>query len=130
MHSVIRFTGGLGLAAIWRRMNSNVNAKVNVPPDVTCVGCSDQTRETGWSSATSKTVPALILDASLLLGSTPGTKFQLGAMAAFEFYGDSVSTDPQSADTANGVVVPRPGMQVARGTEVFIGPIIGLQFGE
>ena len=121
-HPIIRFTGGAGLAAVWRQMQSNVNAQINVPPN--------GTRGLDWSSKASKTIPALILDASLLLGSTPGTKFQLGAMLAFEFYGDAVMTGGQQEDIVNGVVVPRPGVQMARGTETFIGPFLGLQFGE
>lgn len=130
-HTVIRFTGGAGLAAVYRSMEAKVNANVMVP-DPNCAGasCPDQSRGMDWSSSTSKTIPMLLLDASLLLGSTPGTKFQLGALLAVEFYGNATVTDPQATTTENGVLVPRPGMQVSRGTEVFFGPVIGLQFGE
>jgi hypothetical protein len=130
-HTVIRFTGGAGLGVAYRKMGSRVEAQTTVPPNATCTfNCQDESRSMGWSSSTSKTIPMLLLDAGLLLGSTPGTKFKLGAMMAFEFYGDAAVTEPQGAETANGVVVPRPGMQVARGTEIFFGPVIGLQFGE
>jgi hypothetical protein len=131
-HTLIRFTGGAGLGFMFRQMEAKVDAQVGTPnTDPSCTSCSDQTQGRNWGGSVSKTIPTLILDASLLLGGTPGTKFLLGAMMGLEFYGDPASTDGQGTDMVNNVTaVPRPSLQVAHGTEVFIGPMIGLQFGE
>ena len=129
-HPIIRFTGGMGLAFAFRSMEAKVDAQVEAPPDSSGGNGGTVTENRNWSSSVSKSIPMLLFDAGLLLGSTPGTKFELGALAVVELYGDPVVTEGQAADRVRTVDVPRPGVQVARGTEVFIGPMIGLQFGE
>ena len=45
-------------------------------------------------------------------------------------YGDPLFTEGQPPDNVEGIDFGRPSFQVAKGTEVFIGPVLGLQFGE
>jgi hypothetical protein len=129
-HSVIRFTAGTGFGVAFRNMNAQVDAQFdNLPLTQNCLNCNNSDHR-NWGNSVGKVAPVLLFDASLLLGSTPGTKFQLGALAMVEFYGDPVMTDAQSPDSVGGYPLGRPALQVAKGTEVFIGPVLGLQFGE
>jgi hypothetical protein len=127
-HSIIRFTAGTAFGLGFRNIDAQVDAQFQSPPS--CPTCPPNQDTRSWTSGASKTVPLVLLDASLLLGSTPGTKFQLGALAAVEFYGDPLVTPGQGPDSVGGAQFGRPAIQVAHGTEVFIGPLLGLQFGE
>jgi hypothetical protein len=128
-HSIIRFTGGTAFGVAFRKFDAKVDANFYNLPNSTCFNCpNNETRD--WNNGAGKVAPMLMLDTSLLLGSTPGVKFQLGILAAFEFYGDAVMTDSQPPDNVQGIEYGRPEFQVAKGTEVFIGPMLGLQFGE
>ncbi len=128
-HSIIRFTGGGAFGIAFRHIDAQVEAQFHNVPNPGCINCpNDDTRNYG--NGVSKTLPVVIFDASLLLGSTPGTKFQLGALGMVEFYGDGLSTGAQPPDTVGGTPFARPASQVVKGTEIFIGPVIGLQFGE
>jgi hypothetical protein len=74
--------------------------------------------------------PALVVDAGLLLGSTPGTKFTLGVMAWVEL-SQSKSADAWTPPfPATGAVRVQPRSQeLVTGAQFFIGPTLGLQFG-
>jgi hypothetical protein len=124
-HSIIRFTGGTAFGIGFRHIDAKVDANFNNLPNS---GPNSQNRN--WGNGGAKVVPTLLFDTSLLLGSTPGTKFQLGVLAALEFYGDGLVTEGQTPDNVEGFNFGRPAVQVAKGTEVFIGPVLGLQFGE
>jgi hypothetical protein len=129
-HTSIRFTGGMGLLMALRAINARTETEIQIAnPNPGCFNCSN-TEHHDWNTKGSKAIPMLLLDGGLLLGGTPGTKFQLGILAALEFYGDPLVTDGQGPDNVQGTSWGRPGVQAAHGTEVFIGPVLGLQFGE
>jgi hypothetical protein len=128
-HSIIRFTGGAAFGVGFRHIDAKVDANFDNLPSPGCINCPNN-QNRNWNNGASKVLPMLMFDTSLLLGSTPGTKFQLGVLAQLEFYGDGVTTEGQSPDNVEGIDFGRPAFQVAKGTEVFIGPVLGLQFGE
>jgi hypothetical protein len=83
-----------------------------------------------------KTVPALHLDAALLLGSTPGVKLRLGIAAMFEMVGDLYSDAGAtfarqvcSGGTCSRSDIVVPPVRFSQGTQFFVGPTIGMQFG-
>jgi hypothetical protein len=81
------------------------------------------------SDATSYVAPALIMDAGLQLGNTPGTRLYLGAMLLVEFASAQAmkssfpSTVPEVSLPAGAAV------SAATSTEVFFGPVLGVTFG-
>src|SRR5207248_2891216 len=106
-HSIIRFTGGTAFGLAFRNINAKVDANFNNLPNSSCMNCpNNQNRD--WTNGGGKVVPMLLFDSSLLLGSTPGTKFQLGVLAAIEFYGDGLVTESQSPDKVEGLDFGRP----------------------
>ena len=128
-HSIIRFTFGSAFGVAFRNIESQVDAQFQNLPNPGCTNCGN-TEQRDWTNNVGKVLPVLMFDTAILLGSTPGTKFQLGALAAVEFYGDPLVTDSQGPDMVAGIPFGRPAVQVAKGTELFIGPVLGLQFGE
>jgi hypothetical protein len=93
------------------------------------------TRERQNSFLRDYSAPAVAFDAGILLGSTPGTKLFLGMAGQLDFPSQDVTaTDqsynrealPQSAPSFDG---PAPQYTVASGTQVFFGPLVGVQFG-
>jgi hypothetical protein len=83
--------------------------------------------------------PTVVLDAGMLFGSTPGTKFSLGVLAWIEAIGAPAIT-PSAADAAFQAplvgtqgpwttTVRTPAQTVLSGTQVYVGPALGLQFG-
>jgi hypothetical protein len=93
-------------------------------------------------------VPRITVDAGVLLGSTPGTKFFIGAQLLAELAGSSSTKVSQSTAQASvggsvasnglsgltsGNLPSLPGskqINVVNGPEVFLGPVIGIQFGQ
>jgi hypothetical protein len=86
------------------------------------------------SDAGSYTAPLVALDAGLLVGATPGVKFLIGVQALFEFV---PSTDGPGKGTRHlgfnateaSVPLGAPPVRVAKGTQIFLGPTLGFQFG-
>ncbi|MEI7894559.1 MAG: PEGA domain-containing protein, partial [Myxococcales bacterium] len=68
--------------------------------------------------------PGLLLDAGILLGSTPGAKFSLGIMSLIEFAGGASAWAGKMDDPLGS----RPA-QMATQTSVLIGPFLGIQTG-
>lgn len=98
------------------------------------------TYEDGWKpGAVSYTAPALVLDGGLILGSTPGVKMTLGALLWIDFLGsDGVLTADEPAgrniSTTIGTnrynaLLDSPAQKVRSGTQIYVGPTLGLQFG-
>jgi hypothetical protein len=87
---------------------------------------------TGSNSSTSSlptyAAPILVFDGGVLLGGS--VKFHLGVLALAEFVGSPVLTAPDPTETLNSKPLGTPALQVAGGTQFFIGPVIGLQFGD
>ena len=71
--------------------------------------------------------PALMIDGGIELGNTPGVRFYLGALLFAEFASSAAAT---AAPIPEGTPVPTRPLDLAVGTDIFIGPVIGMQFGE
>jgi len=75
-----------------------------------------------------------VADAGVLFGSTPGLKFQLGFLLAATF-GSRSRVGPEHGtlgrDPTTGVGVPwgSGSIDVSRGTQLFFGPVLGVQLG-
>jgi hypothetical protein len=70
--------------------------------------------------------PSLMADAGIELGSTPGTRFYLG----FQFLADFASATAISTTFKDPNYPPPTVLNGVNGTDIFIGPILGMQFGE
>lgn len=130
--SVARFT--LGTSILVGRDTSLGTLSVADKTPATCP--PNQVCDSSGDVRAAKTVPVLHLDAGLLLGSTPGVKLRLGVAAMFEFVGDlnadagltfarQVCTD--GACTRSDIVTPP--VRFSNGTQFFVGPTLGMQFG-
>lgn len=75
-------------------------------------------------------VPASLVDVGIMLGSTPGTKLILGGQMIIEFSGKPRSAPGEATQTLDGQQLAMPSVQVAHGTDIFLGPVLGLQFGQ
>ena len=115
----VRFTFGLALGGVYRSLGYQ----------------RESLNDTWTPSNVTSVAPAIMLDAGLLLGSTPGTKFTLGVMAWMEFTGriDSEDGGTRPARTSGtppvSVGLLSPSTNISTGGRFFIGPTIGLQFG-
>jgi hypothetical protein len=83
------------------------------------------------SASAGYVAPGFMFDAGILLGSTPGVKFSLGAVCWIDFAGDDLSVlGSETVHTKTGKLrLPGDVPVVESGPNVFIGPAIGLQFG-
>lgn len=83
-------------------------------------------------------VPALIVDGGIFLGGTPGFKVHLGVLFMVEF-DPRRRADPFDGSLGAEVVPPAgqrqsvphgaPEMDLVSGTQLFVGPVLGMQFG-
>jgi len=69
------------------------------------------------------------MDMGIELGSTPGTRFYLGALLLAEF-ASATQGKPASSFNDPNYPVPASPINVVNGKDVFIGPVLGMQFGE
>jgi hypothetical protein len=74
---------------------------------------------------------ALMLDAGIMIGSTPGTKFVIGAQAWIDFPPDTLVMGPDTVFPMPNRNYKQPGRgyTLVDGPQFYIGPTIGLQFG-
>jgi hypothetical protein len=139
MHPTIRFTGALGGGVAIRRMVYKREA-VNNP---------DNASDSFTASETGYTAPLIVLDGGVLFGSTPGGKFHLGLTAMIELPGADVTADADSARNLGGKCSTHPALasqcvaaqnsprlgtpslrMMSSGAQLFIGPVLGIRFGE
>jgi hypothetical protein len=76
--------------------------------------------------------PGFLFDGGILLGSTPGVKFFLGGLMWIDFPGDDVFTAalPATSGLADSVYSTSDRkMLLSTGTQVYVGPMLGVQFG-
>lgn len=71
-----------------------------------------------------------VMDGGILIGSTPGAKFFLGAQAWIDF-APTLVTGPDTVIPIPNDAYKQPGrgITVVDGTQFFVGPVLGLQFG-
>ena len=82
------------------------------------------------SSTTTYTAPLLMADAGVLVGWTNGAKLHVSLVTMLQFVGGAVMAPGLSSTSlGNGSSFTTPSLQVAQGTQVFVGPMIGFDFG-
>lgn len=74
---------------------------------------------------------ALVLDAGVYLGSTPGAKFFLGVQSWIDFPPDTIVTGPDTLTPIEERAFKHPGRGITLidGPQFYVGPSIGLRFG-
>lgn len=80
---------------------------------------------------TGYTTFALVFDAGVYFGSTPGTKFFLGVQGWIDFPPDTLITGPDTKTPVEERAFKQPGRGITfiDGPQFYIGPSIGLRFG-
>lgn len=92
-------------------------------------GSQGGTREQDYKSA-SYTAFGFAMDGGILFGSTPGTKFYLGAQAMVDFAPTIVTGPDTFVPIPNeAFAAPGRGIKLVDGTQFYVGPVLGLQFG-
>jgi hypothetical protein len=133
-HDVIRFTLGVAPGLLIR----NVLAFNRNEQKPNCSGgvCNGSYKE--FSASDSYFAPAVAADGGILLGSTPGTKFFLGVHAWVDFAPTLVEGPDNPSAAAGGSNLPFPDgyfdatgrrWKATHGTEYYVGPALGVQFG-
>jgi hypothetical protein len=129
-HPHVRFTSSAMFGAVAMGNIYNLAATSQSPPNKTA-------KDT--SSTTIYGAPLLMLDAGVLLGSAGGAKVHLSGLFMAQFVGSAVTAPPistaakptslgnNSMNTPESYVADK--FVVANGTNIFIGPMLGLDFG-
>jgi hypothetical protein len=84
------------------------------------------------SGAQGFVAPALAVDAGVFIGSSPGVKFHLGLVMLAEF--DPTTTAPAYKNTlgtslAGNIPHGVPALALTHGTQIFLAPVLGVEFG-
>jgi hypothetical protein len=118
----VRFTLGLSIGHVYRQMNMKRS-----------------TLDDGWRpSGIGYSAFGMYGDAGLLLGNTPGFKLSIGVSLWLDFPSgvDETESVPEgrvvSGQYSTGNVVAKlesPSQQLRSGTQIYIGPTLGFQFG-
>ncbi|HEX3344429.1 MAG TPA: PEGA domain-containing protein, partial [Polyangiaceae bacterium] len=118
-HPHSRLTGALlgGFETMGNVYKQDVNA-------TTGSGSSEQT-----SGTTTYTAPVLMADAGMLVGWANGAKLHVSLVTILQFVGGAVMAPALSSTSLGKGSFTTPALQVAQGTQVFIGPMIGFDFG-
>lgn len=124
-HPHLRFTGSalVGAVAMANIYDQSV-AATSPPPGATNTSASNT------SSTTVYGAPLLLFDAGVLVGWPNGAKVHIALVTMLQFVGGSVRAPALNGETqlANSSYTT-PQLQVAGGTQAFIGPMIGIDFG-
>ncbi len=142
----VRFTfgiaPGLGVHAVSVHTKDNNNNGGSSPPSNNPGGSRFvQQTTTGTQSGNTPitdnvgsnagyTAFGFLMDGGILLGSTPGTKFYLGVQAWLDFAPTLVvGPDTQTPVPNNAFKRPGRGVAVFDGTQLYVGPTLGVQWG-
>ncbi|MDB5216703.1 MAG: hypothetical protein JWO86_4630 [Myxococcaceae bacterium] len=137
----VRFTFGIAPGVAVRtftpRRNNENNASNNPgnnPSGTRFVQSSgtsggNGTPEQSYGSA-GYTTFGFVMDGGILLGNTPGAKFFIGAQAWIDF-APTLVTGPDTIIPLPNDAYKQPGrgITVAEGTQFYVGPVLGVQFG-
>jgi PEGA domain-containing protein len=113
------YGGFVNMGNIYKRSSSSTTA---VPPQ----------SEDFTADNVSYTAALLMFDAGVLIGWANGPKAHVGVLTMIQFIGDPVNANPSPTVRHLGnsnEVLGTPPLQVAQGTSVFIGPVLGVDFG-
>jgi hypothetical protein len=124
-HSLLRFTGSLGVGLMHRRIQYTYTG--NAPPDVAYLTVHPK----------SYYAPIIAGDAGLMVGSSPGARFFLSLLMLLEFTPGEPTADaryPALGFRVEGASTERqevgiPALGMAKGPQLFIGPLLGMRFG-
>jgi hypothetical protein len=127
----LRFTGSAmgGLVAMGNLFVQNATSNADG------TGANEPANNTKQqtSSTATYTAPVLVFDAGVLVGWPNAVKVHISALAIVEFVGtaNGASMGPASLGNANGpsFSFSTPARQVAGGTQLFLGPMIGFDLG-
>jgi hypothetical protein len=120
---LVRFTIGVAPGIAIRNFNLNRETNLIAPP---ATGTKQQ------DLSASYTAFALNMEAGLLLGSTPGAKLFVGAHAWIDFPGEDTVAGPESISALSDASfrAPNRGVIITSGTQFFVGPVLGVRFGQ
>jgi len=125
-HPHLRLTGAL--LGGFETMGNIYKQDASTPAGVTAAnaGQAEQT-----SPTTTYTAPMLMADAGVLVGWANGAKLHVSLVTMLQFVGGAVMAPAVTTPTSLGATgtFTTPSLQVAQGTQVFIGPMIGFDFG-
>jgi hypothetical protein len=76
------------------------------------------------------TAPVFLVDGGVMIGPARGPRFYVGGLMIVELVGDPVVDPGRSPQGFGTGQLGRGPMQVASGTQLFLGPVIGIRFGE
>jgi hypothetical protein len=115
---VARFTAGLAIGTAIRSFD------FRRIPDSSPYG-------PGFEKSAGYVAPGLLIDAGLLLGSTPGLKFVVGMVLLADLSAKDVVVGPDTSTALSNsfFTAPGHGYLLASGPQVFFGPTLGVQFG-
>lgn len=86
-----------------------------------------------FSGSDSYTAPGVMMDWGVMLGATPGVKVKLGMLAWLDLPSRDLATSaeaPHLVDAGGGQKdLPTPALLMTRGTQFYVGPTLGVQFG-
>jgi hypothetical protein len=121
-HPHVRFTGSALVGATYTGNIYSFDA----------VGKSDPGNESkDTSSVVTYAAPLFVMDAGLLVGPASGAKVHIALVTMLELVGDGAKSNgfpgPRSLGTSGNF--SEPPVAVAQGTQVFVGPMLGLDFG-
>jgi hypothetical protein len=121
-HELIRFTFALAPGIAIRDYEFHRNLDFG---GVTAPGATSQAFSAGYTAF------ALNAEAGVLLGSTPGAKFFLGAHAWVDFPPDDVIVGPDTITPLpnSAFRAPGRGIVVVDSPQFFVGPVFGLRIG-
>ena len=129
----LRFTGS-ALGGVVAMGNLFVQQATSVASGTVANEPNGNTKQT-TSSTTTYTAPVLIFDAGVLVGWPNAVKVHIAALAIVEFVGSANGagfgspTNLANQGSATDYTFATPARQIAGGTQVFIGPVIGFDLG-
>jgi hypothetical protein len=118
-HPHLRLTGAL--LGGFETMANIYKQDASVPGET---ATSEQT-----SPTTTYTAPLLMADAGVLVGWANGAKVHVALVTMLQFVGGAATAPGLSSTNLGNGSFTTPSLQVAQGTQVFIGPMIGFDFG-
>jgi hypothetical protein len=131
----LRFTGS-ALGGVVAMGNLFVQSATSVASGTVPGEPANNTNQT-TSSTTTYTAPLLVFDAGVLVGWPNAVKVHIAALAMFEFVGGganggsfgSTNLSNSGSGSMPQYTFATPARQIAGGTQVFIGPVIGFDLG-
>jgi hypothetical protein len=76
------------------------------------------------------TAPVFLFDGGIMIGPPTGPRFYVGGLMILELVGGPAVTTGAPLHGFGSAQIGRLPMQMANGTQIFLGPVIGLRFGE